>query len=161
MNSKDIRGIAERAEPFAFALLRFIAGAMLAFHGVQKIVGWYAGGFSPPFGSQLWVGGVIELVGGSLVALGLFTRPAAFLVSGMMAVAYFQFHWKLALGQGMWLPAINKGELAAIYCFVFLFIASHGGGLLSLDSLVRQRRGRVTDPHDRHHDTHAGAAAHV
>jgi putative oxidoreductase len=99
---------------------------------MQKILGWHST-FLPPAGSQLWFGGLIELGCGLLIALGLFTRPAAFLASGTMAVAYTQFHWKLAFASGTWLPAINKGELALIYCFLFLFIAAHGGGSLSVD----------------------------
>ena len=80
----------------------------------------------------MWFGGIIELVGGLLVMVGLQTRWAAFLASGTMAVAYFQFHWKLQLGSHFF-PAINEGELAVIYCFVFLSIACHGGGKWSLD----------------------------
>ena len=81
--------------------------------------------------SQIGVGGVIELVCGALVALGLFARPAAFLASGTMAVAYWQFHFK---PHGWsWLPMINQGELAVLYCFVFLAIAAAGAGKLSVD----------------------------
>jgi len=126
-----LRELAVRSEPYLYALLRIIAGALFTFHGVQKVIGWH-GQFMPQVGSQLWVGGVIELVGGLLIALGLFTRPVAFLASGQMAVAYTQFHWKLALGGGMWLPGVNKGELAVVYCFLFLFFAAHGDGILAL-----------------------------
>ena len=126
-----IRALAVRSEPYLYAVLRIVAGALFAFHGVQKVIGWH-GQFMPQVGSQLWVGGVIELLGGTLIALGLVTRPAAFLASGQMAVAYAQFHWKLAFGDGMWLPAVNKGELAVVYCFLFLFFAAHGNGVLSL-----------------------------
>ena len=127
MISTRIRELAVRGEPYVYAALRIVAGAMFAFHGAQKVLGWHSQ-FMPPVGSQLWIGGLIELVGGALIALGLFTRPLAFLVAGEMAVAYFQFHWKLAIADGMWLPGINKGELAVIYCFLFLFIAAHGDG---------------------------------
>lgn len=88
-----------------------------------------------PVGSQVWFGGMIELVCGLLIAVGLFTRPAAFLASGTMAVAYLQFHWKLSFAGGQWLPAVNHGEPALIYCFLFLFVAAHGGGAPSLDAL--------------------------
>jgi putative oxidoreductase len=139
MFTTQVRELARRSEPYLYAALRIVAGALFAFHGAQKILGWY-GQFTPPFGSQIWIGGIIELVGGALIALGLFTRPVAFLVSGQMAVAYIQFHWKFALAGGMWLPAINKGELAAIYCFLFLFIAAHGsGGLAALDGRLRRQ----------------------
>lgn len=126
-----LRELATRSEPYLYAVLRIVAGALFAFHGAQKVLGVLSE-FTPQAGSQLWVGGVIELVGGALIALGVLTRPMAFLASGQMAVAYTQFHWKLALGGGMWLPAINKGELAVIYCFLFLFFAAHGNGILAL-----------------------------
>ncbi|MGV8056973.1 MAG: DoxX family protein [Smithellaceae bacterium] len=108
-----------------YALLRIITGLMFTFHGTQKILGILST-FQPPIGSQLWFGGIIELLGGLAVMLGFQTRMAAFICSGMMAVAYFQFHWKFQLGAKVF-PAINQGELAVLYCFVFLFIASRGG----------------------------------
>jgi len=132
MPASKLQTMAARAEPHTYAALRIVAGALFAFHGAQKILGWYADA-SPPVGSQLWIGGLIELVGGSLIALGLLTRPAAFLASGTMAVAYFQFHWRFAVADGQWLPAINKGEPAVLYCFLFLFIAARGGGAWALD----------------------------
>ena len=127
-----------RVQLLAGAALRIVAGAMFAFHGAQKVLGVLAAHGQPPVGSQLWIGGVIELVGGILIALGLFTRPAALLASGTMAVAYFQFHWKLALDDWKFLPAVNQGELAVLYCFVFLVFAVSGAGAYSLDA----RRGR-------------------
>jgi len=130
MFSAKVRKFALQAEPYLYATLRIVAGAMFAFHGTQKILGWHSQ-FMPPMGSQLWVGGLIELVGGTLIALGLLTRPAAFLTAGQMAVAYIQFHWKFALANGMWLPGINKGELAVVYCFLFLFIAARGSGTVA------------------------------
>jgi putative oxidoreductase len=123
------------------AALRIVAGAMFACHGMQKILGLLGATSLPAVGSQLWVGGIIELLGGTLIALGLFTRVAAFLASGTMAVAYIQFHWKLQLDHNKWLPIINKGELAVLYCFVFLMIAVRGGGLASLDRVLQRRRG--------------------
>jgi putative oxidoreductase len=115
----------------AYALLRIMAGFMFAFHGAQKILGVLSE-LQPPAGSQLWFGGIIELLGGLAVMLGFKTRAAAFLCSGTMAVAYFQFHWKFQIGPNFF-PAINKGELAALYCFVFLYIACRGGVKWSLD----------------------------
>jgi len=114
-----------------YAFLRIVAGSMFAFHGVQKILGILSE-FQPAVGSQLWFGGLVELIGGGLVLAGFQTRWAAFLASGTMAVAYFQFHWKLQFGPEFF-PAINKGELAALYCFVFLFIACRGGVMWCLD----------------------------
>ena len=115
-----------------YALLRIVAGFMFSFHGAQKILGILSD-FQPPAGSQLWFGGLIELIGGLLVMVGFQTRWAAFLTSGTMAVAYFQFHWKFQFGP-QFFPAINKGELAALYCFVFLLIACRGGVRWCLDS---------------------------
>jgi putative oxidoreductase len=117
--------------------MRIVAGAMFAVHGAQKLLGWYATNASPAVGSQIWFGGVIELVGGLLIAVGLWTRLSAFLASGTMAVAYFQFHWKLVLADGKWLPTVNKGELAALYCFVFLLLVMRGAGPVSVDAARR------------------------
>jgi len=116
---------------YAYALLRIVAGFMFAFHGAQKILGVLSD-FQPPMRSQLWFGGIIELVGGLAVMLGIRTRVAALLCSGEMAVAYFQFHWKFQLGP-QFFPAVNKGELAVLYCFVFLLIACRGGLKWKLD----------------------------
>ncbi len=129
-----------RLEPWAYAALRIVAGAAFSFHGMQKIFGWAAKNPTPAFGSQLWFGGIIELVCGTLIALGLFARPAAFLASGTMAVAYVQFHWKLAFAEYKWLPAINRGELALVYCFLFLFFFTRGAGAASLDARLARRR---------------------
>jgi putative oxidoreductase len=115
----------------AYALLRIAAGFMLAFHGVQLVFGVLSE-FRPLLGSQLWIGGVIELLGGLLLLVGFQTRWAAFFASGAMAVAYFQYHWKFQFGAEIF-PAVNKGELAALYCFVFLFIACRGGVTWCLD----------------------------
>jgi len=121
------------AQSFAYAALRIVAGAMFAFHGAQKILGVLTD-HKPPMWSQLWFGGIIELVGGILIALGLFTRPVALLASGTMAVAYFQFHWKLAMDSWKFLPVVNQGELAVMYCFVFLMFAVSGAGAMSIDA---------------------------
>lgn len=121
----------EKYSDYTYALLRIVTGLMFTFHGAQKIFGVLAAS-QPPVGSQLWIGGIIELLGGILIVLGLQTRIAAFICSGMMAVAYIQFHWKFQFGANFF-PAINKGELALLYCFVFLFIASRGGVRWCLD----------------------------
>jgi putative oxidoreductase len=115
----------------AYALLRIVTGFLFAFHGAQKILGVFSQ-FQPPTWSQLWFGGIIELVCGLLVLLGVQTRAAAFLSSGTMAVAYIQYHWKFQLGAQLF-PAINKGELALLYSLVFLLIACRGGVKWRLD----------------------------
>ena len=113
------------SEP-AYALLRLVAGLMFAFHGAQKF-GFFGGTLAPML-SQVWFAGVIELVGGILIAIGLFTSLVAFICSGEMAVAYFQAHAPKAF----W-PNMNGGELAVLYCFLFLYMAARGGGRYSVD----------------------------
>jgi putative oxidoreductase len=122
----------------AYALLRIVAGLMFAFHGAQKIFGLMADSPQPDIGSQMWIGGIIELVCGVAVAFGAFTTYAAFLASGTMAVAYIQFHWKFQMGP-QFFPTVNKGELALLYSLVFFYIACRGGGKTSFD---RQRAPR-------------------
>jgi len=120
----------EKYADHAYALLRIMAGLMFAFHGAQKLLGLF-GQSRPPLGSQLFFAGIIELFGGLAVMLGLRTRLAAFICSGEMAVAYFQAHWKFQIGSHFF-PIVNQGELAVLYCFVFLFIATRGGVKWSL-----------------------------
>ncbi len=121
----------ERYADYAYALLRIAAGFMFAFHGVQLTLGVYSQ-LHPPAWSQLWIGGIIELVGGLMVMFGFETRMAAFICSGTMAVAYIQYHWKFQIGPQLF-PALNKGELAALYSFIFFLIACRGGVKWSLD----------------------------
>jgi putative oxidoreductase len=125
----------EARTELCYAALRMVTGVLWLFHGLQKIFGVLATR-QPEILSQRWFGGLIEVTCGALVALGLATRPAAFLASGTMAVAYLQFHWKGAFDQSFW-PIVNRGELALLYAFVFLFIAARGGGRASLDSRRR------------------------
>ena len=120
-----------RYDSSAYALLRIVSGFAFAFHGVQKIFGIMTD-HQPAFGTQLWIGGLIELVGGGMIGLGVKTVWAAFLASGTMVVAYVQFHWKGQWGEAFF-PAMNKGELALIYAFVFLFIATRGPGKWSIE----------------------------
>jgi putative oxidoreductase len=134
MPFRPLQGQVERV----YAVLRIVAGAMFAFHGVQKIFGVLTD-HQPPAGSQLWMGGIIELLCGIVIAIGLQVGWAAFLASGTMAVAYIQFHWKLQFGKEF-LPAVNRGELAALYCFLFLYMAAKGSGGWSVDEMMHRRR---------------------
>ena len=135
----DLDSFPSQWAPRVLSILRIIAGFLIMQHGAQKLFGFPAGPQpQPPFPPLSMMGfvGMLESFGGLLVLVGLFTRPAAFLLSGMLAVAYFMVH---APG-GFW-PILNKGELAVIYCFVFLYLAAAGGGSWSLDHLWR--RGRL------------------
>ena len=119
-----------RYSPYIYALLRIVAGFLFFQHGLPKLFGGFGSSGPFPLMSQMGLAGVIEVVGGALIALGLFTSPVAFIASGEMAVAYFQAH----APRGLW-PIMNGGELAALYCFVFLYFAAMGSGKWSLDSL--------------------------
>jgi putative oxidoreductase len=125
-----------RFAPQAYALLRILAGLFFMFHGTQKLLGWPAPSHGGPTLTTYAAGGV-ELIGGLLICLGLFTGWAALLASGEMAVAYW---WKHGTKDPF--PLNNGGELAAIYCFVFLFVALRGAGMWSLDALRRAPMGR-------------------
>ncbi|HZM69304.1 MAG TPA: DoxX family protein [Candidatus Cryosericum sp.] len=132
----------ETARQIASFLLRVVSGLLFMQAGGLKILDWFGGlpaefGGHPAFLSQTWIGGTLELVGGVAVMLGLFTRPVAFILSGEMAVAYFQFHQP----NGLW-PVQNHGEPAVLLCFIFLYFAAHGADAWSLDGLItRTRRG--------------------
>jgi putative oxidoreductase len=117
----------------AYALLRIVAGLLFACHGAQKLFG-ALGGTAMTSNPMMLVGGIIEFGGGLLIAIGLFASWAAFLASGEMAVAYFMVHAK----GGFW-PIINKGELAVVYCFLFLYMAARGSGPYSVDGMMRRR----------------------
>jgi putative oxidoreductase len=117
-----------RHESNAYLLLRVVFGFLFACHGASKIFGVLGAQRMAPGFNEHYLSGVIELVGGVLIFLGLFTRPAAFIVSGEMAVAYFTVHAKAGF-----FPIMNRGELAVIYCFVALFIATRGAGKLGID----------------------------
>ena len=116
-----------------YAILRIVAGFNFLWHGSQKVLGFPGGGTDGAPALIVWVAGPIELLGGLLLILGLWVRPVAFLCSGLMAAAYWMAH-----GLRAPLPIQNGGELAMLYCFLFLYIASRGAGSWSLDS----RRGR-------------------
>jgi len=122
----------------AHGLLRIVAGLLFLFHGTVKLFG-FPPGAQPgqvELASLMGVGGVIELVAGALIMIGLFSRPAAFIASGQMAVAYWMFH----APQNLY-PVANQGDAAILYCFIFLFIAAAGPGAWSIDGA--RRRGRI------------------
>jgi putative oxidoreductase len=129
----------QRFEPYARSLLRFVTGVLFTCHGLQKLIGAFGGidarGGSVPVGSLSWLGGILETIGGPLILLGLFTRPAALVLCGEMAVAYIHVHLPRALA-----PIRNGGELAVLYCFIFLYLAAAGGGPISLERFLRRGR---------------------
>jgi len=118
--------------PRLLRVLRIILGFLLIPHGLQKLFG-LLGGKQVELMSLMGLAGVIELFGGILILVGVFTRPVAFLISGFMAFAYFMAH----APQGF-LPILNKGELAVVYCFLYLYLSAAGGGEWSLDRLIRK-----------------------
>lgn len=116
-----------------YALLRIVTGYMFLWHGTRKLFGFP--GAESASGYMFWIAGPIELIGGVLVMIGLFTRPLAFLCSGFSAAAYWVAHGSFSdLPGSVLLPITNGGELAALYCFVFLYIAARGAGIWSVDS---------------------------
>ena len=119
------------------SVLRIVAASMFALDGAMKLFAFPVGvppnGGTVPVMSEAWIGGVLEAVGGALMVLGWFTRPVAFVLAGEMAVAYFQFHFP----NGFW-PMVNGGQLAVLYCFVWLYFSAAGAGPWSLDA----RRGK-------------------
>ena len=121
-----------RWQPQFLGILRIVAALLFFSHGVQKILGFPAG-LSPEVMSLPWIAGIMELVGGALLILGLFTRPVAFLLSGQMAVAYWMAHAPQSP-----LPIVNKGEGAILYCFIFLYLVFAGAGAFSLDGAMRR-----------------------
>jgi putative oxidoreductase len=128
--------------PYLYAVLRIVVGFLFACHGAQKLFGVLGGmgepGATAPLLSMMGLAGVIEFFGGLLIMVGLLTGYAAFIASGQMAAAYFMAH----LPRGFW-PIENNGELAALYCFVFLYMASRGSGIWSIDSARGAARSAV------------------
>ncbi len=128
----------ERALTVSWFLLRVVAGLLFFDAGALIVLGWFGGmpggaKFVPM--SQTGIGGLLELVGGAAIMLGLCTRPVAFVLSGEMAVAYWQFH----APNGLW-PIQNHGEPAVLFCFLFLFMSAYGAGKWSLDARIRKTR---------------------
>jgi putative oxidoreductase len=124
--------------PYLYAVMRIVVGFLFACHGAQKLFGVFGGvgpdGGTAPFFSLMGLAGLIELFGGLLIMVGLLTGYAAFIASGEMAAAYFMGHSP----RGFW-PILNQGERAVLYCFIFLYMASYGSGVWSIDSLRSQK----------------------
>jgi putative oxidoreductase len=125
-------------QPYVRSLVRIVVGATFSLHGLQKALGYFGGmpgkGGPAALATLPGVAGWLELVGGLLLVLGLFSRPAAFILSGEMAAAYFMMHYPRGF-----FPNLNGGELAVVYCFVFLYFSVAGPGPLSLDALFRRK----------------------
>jgi len=115
-------------EAQTYALLRITTGFLFFFHGTQKLLGWPPSTMEPP-AYITYVAGGIELIGGFLIMIGLFTSPLAFLASGLMAAAYWMAHFSAE----NWLPIMNRGDAAVMYCFIFLYISAKGSGIWSVD----------------------------
>jgi putative oxidoreductase len=132
-----------QAVQVTYFLLRIVAGFLFWQAGGLILFGWFGGmpgqPSPPPLMSQTGIGGLLEFFGGIAIMLGLFTRPVAFVLSGMMAVAYWQFH----APQGRW-PVQNEGMPAVLFCFIFLYMAARGAGDWSLDALIRRKRAAAT-----------------
>jgi putative oxidoreductase len=130
-----------RYSTYIYAILRIVSGFLFMWHGTQKLLGFppqqLPPGAAAPTGISglMAVAGTIEMIGGLLIMIGLFTGFAAFLASGLMAAAYFMSHFSVAA----FLPIVNRGELAVLYCFLFLYISSRGSGVWSVESLFKGR----------------------
>ena len=124
---KFLDNLLDGREEQAYALLRIVTGFLFIWHGTQKLFNFPAE-FPYPLNPLMYSAGAIEMIGGVLVMIGLFTRPTAFICSGTMAAAYWMTH-----GMNSLFPIINRGELAALFCFAFLYIAVRGAGIWSVD----------------------------
>lgn len=127
------------------SIFRIIFGVLFTLHGTMKVFGWPLGEAAQIGAWPIWWAGLIELVTGLLITVGFFTRIAAFIAAGQMAVAYFWQHWKLLSGEpaSFW-PSANGGEMAILYCFAFLLLVATGAGVWSIDA---RRGGAVSAPH--------------
>jgi putative oxidoreductase len=124
---------------FFLNALRIVVALMFMQHGATKLLMMFGAESAAEFLTQRWFAGVLELYGGGLLVVGLFTRPVAFLLAGEMAFPYFMAHFPRG-----WVPVMNGGELSVLFCWTFLFLAANGGGSFSLDGLLAARRAAKT-----------------
>lgn len=129
---------AARYAPYVLSILRIVVALLFLEHGTSRLFGFPSPLPTPAMFSLYWFAGAIELVGGALLALGLFSRTAAFIMAGEMAFAYFLSH-----APNGFFPILNRGDAAILYCFVFFYITFAGAGPWSLDAMVRRNKGRV------------------
>ena len=120
--------------PRVLSIVRIVSALLFFEHGSAKLFGFPPSNFSPEVMSLPWIAGVLEVVGGALLFLGLFTRPVAFILSGQMAVAYWMAH-----APKSFYPLLNGGDGAILFCFIFLYFVFAGGGSWSLDALMRRK----------------------
>jgi putative oxidoreductase len=125
-----------RYEPYVLSIVRIVVALLFFEHGLSRLFGFPSPLPTPALFTMYWFAGAIELAGGALVAVGLFTRTAAFIMSGEMAFAYFLRH-----APGGFFPILNRGDGAILYCFMFLYLAFAGAGPWSLDALLARKRG--------------------
>ena len=132
----NIQAIADRFAPQVLSILRIMSALLLLQHGFSKFFAWPMVMKQPAMFSLFWWAGMIEIVGGVLLLIGLFTRPVAFILSGELAFAYFIGH-----APRSFFPLVNNGEAAVLFCFVFLYLAFAGGGPWSVDAMLRRNNG--------------------
>lgn len=139
MNNHSIFTKWKASAPYFHSLLRIVTAILFIMPGTMKLFAWPMG--MPPdnstaeFMTQVWIGGVLEFVGGILMLAGLFTRPVAFILAGEMAIAYFQFHQP----QALW-PMMNGGTDALLYCFIWLYYSAAGAGKWSIDACIQSKK---------------------
>ena len=127
--------IPARFAPYLFAILRIMTGVMFMMHGTAKLFGWPTNRPPVDLASRAGIAGLIETIGGAMLVIGLLTSAVAFICSGLMAFAYFLSH-----APDAFLPLVNRGELAVVYCFLFLYMSAYGAGAWSVDGMKRSRK---------------------